>query len=126
MSRGSSKEFPAALRALRELRGLTQADLGKRAEMGAASVSHFETGQRTPSLDSLVKLADALQVSVDTLLGRAPVEATAQLDPVFLQASRASAQTLDIVRRVTAALLSGVDAPAKPGIAEAKRSRDEQ
>jgi len=126
MSRGSSKEFPATLRALREMRGLTQADLGKRAEMGAASVSHFETGQRTPSLDSLVKLADALQVSVDTLLGRASVEATAQLDPVFLQASRASSQTLEIVRRVTAALLSGADAPAKPKVAQAKRSRDEQ
>lgn len=110
MSRGS-QDLPATLRGLRELRGLTQADLGKRAGMGAASVSHFETGQRTPSLDSLVKLADALQVAVDTLLGRAPVEATAQLDPVFLQASRASAQTLEIVRRVTAALLSGMDAP---------------
>ena len=125
MSRGSSKEFPATLRALREMRGLTQADLGKRAEMGAASVSHFETGQRTPSLDSLVKLADALQVSVDTLLGRAPAEATGQLDPVFLQASRASTQTLEIVRRVTAALLSGVDAPAKPRVTQAKRSQDE-
>ena len=55
--------------------------------MGAASVSHFETGQRAPSLESLVKLADALEVSVDTLLGRAPVEAGAMLDPIFLRAS---------------------------------------
>jgi len=94
------------LRNLRELRKLTQAELGSRAGMGAASISHFETGQRTPSLDSLVKLADALGVSVDTLLGRAPVEAGAQLDPIFLRASRADAKVLETVRRVTAALLS--------------------
>jgi transcriptional regulator with XRE-family HTH domain len=100
------KDLAANVRALRELRGLTQAELGSRAGIGAASVSHFETGQRTPSLESLVKLADALQVSVDVLLGRAPVEAAQQLDPVFLQASRANSQTLDAVRRVVAALLA--------------------
>lgn len=100
-----NQALPANLKALRELRNLTQAELGDRAQMGAASVSHFETGQRTPSLESLVRLADALDVSVDTLLGRASVEAGAKLDPIFLRASRASAQTLETVRRVTAALL---------------------
>jgi transcriptional regulator with XRE-family HTH domain len=60
-----------------------------------------------PSLDSLVKLADALGVSVDALLGRVAVEASANVDPVFLRASRANAQTLDAVRRVTEALLAG-------------------
>ncbi len=88
------------------MRGLTQAELGKRADIAGASVSHFETGQRAPSLDSLVKLADALAVSVDVLLGRAPVESSAQLDPVFLRASKADAKTLDVVRRVTEALLA--------------------
>lgn len=102
----ASQSFSANLKALRELRKLTQSELGNRAGMGAASVSHFETGQRAPSLDSLVKLADALDVTVDTLLGRAPVEAGAQLDPIFLRASRANSQTLETVRRVTAALLS--------------------
>jgi len=97
--------FSANLKALRELRSLTQSELGDRSGLAAASVSHFETGQRAPSLESLVRLADALEVSVDTLLGRAPVEAGAHVDPVFLRASRSSAQTLEIVRRVTAALL---------------------
>ena len=101
----AGRALSANLKTLRELRNLTQSELGDRAGMGAASVSHFETGQRAPSLESLVKLADALDVSVDTLLGRAPVEAGAMIDPIFLRASRASAQTLETVRRVTAALL---------------------
>jgi transcriptional regulator with XRE-family HTH domain len=103
------RDLAANLRSLRELRGLTQADLAKRADMTAASVSHFETGQRAPSLESLVNLAEALQVSVDVLLGRASVESGATVDPVFLQASRADAQTLETLRRVTAAVLAGAD-----------------
>lgn len=102
----TGKKFRTNLRALREMRGLTQAEMGTRAGIAPASISHFETGQRVPALDSLVKLADALEVSVDTLLGRAPVESSAQIDPVFLRASRANAQTLDTVRRITEALLA--------------------
>lgn len=78
--------------------------------MGAASVSHFETGQRVPSLESLVKLADALEVSIDGLLGRGSSEPGVAVDPLFLRASRAPAQTLDVLRRVTAALLSDQEA----------------
>lgn len=95
------------LRELRERRGLTQAELGAKAEIAGASVSHFETGQRQPSLESLVKLADALEVTVDTLLGRASIEA--HVDPIFLRASRADAQTLGTLKRLTAALLDGVE-----------------
>lgn len=78
--------------------------------MGAASVSHFETGQRVPSLESLVKLADALEVSIDGLLGRGSPDMGLAVDPLFLRASRAPAQTLDVLRRVTAALLSDHEA----------------
>lgn len=105
----SIPNFAANLQTLRELRKLTQAELGARAGIAAASISHFETGQRAPSLDSLVKLADALCISVDALLGRAPVETAANVDPIFLRASKASAQTLDTVRRVTAALLADME-----------------
>lgn len=99
-------KLAANLRKLRETRNLTQAALGKRAGMAAASVSHFETGQRAPSLDSLVKLADALEVSVDTLLGRESLESQMRVDPIFLKASRASAQMLDTIKKITTALLS--------------------
>jgi transcriptional regulator with XRE-family HTH domain len=102
-------ELSGNLKALRELRGLTQAELGSKAGMGGASVSHFETGQRMPSLDSLIKLADALDVTTDALLGRASVEAAPTLDPIFLRAAQADAQTLDTIRRVTAALLARSD-----------------
>jgi transcriptional regulator with XRE-family HTH domain len=99
------------LQRLRELRKLTQAELGNRAGIAAASISHFETGQRTPSLESLVKLADALEVSTDALLGRAGMNDATHVDPIFVRASNASAETLDVVRRVTAALLADTEKP---------------
>ena len=114
-----------ALRQMREMRGFTQADLGNRAGIAPASVSHFETGQRVPSLDSLIKLADALQVSVDALVGRAEIGAAVKLDPIFLRASQANAQTLDAVRRVTQALLADMELPSAsaPGAGSQQHSR---
>lgn len=107
MSIPEVRVLPRNLKELRELRSLTQAELAARAEMAAASISHFETGQRVPSLDSLVKLADALEVTVDTLLGRSPLES--RVDPIFVRASHADAQTLTTLKRLTAALLEGVE-----------------
>jgi transcriptional regulator with XRE-family HTH domain len=111
----AERRFALRFQRLREMRNLTQAELGRRAGMAAASVSHFETGQRMPSLESLIKLADALEVSTDVLLGRAElsVGVGVQVDPIFLRASRASAETLDTVKRVTAAILSGVESRQK-------------
>jgi hypothetical protein len=73
--------------------------------MAPAAISHFETEQRVPSLESFVRLVDALEVSADSLLGRTGMGDSAQLDPIFLKASNANARTLDTVRRVTAAIL---------------------
>src|SRR4051812_48494568 len=101
----------ANLKELREMRALTQAELGDRAGMAAAAISHFETGQRVPSLESIVKLADALEVSVDALLGRVSTLSGTHMDPIFLRATKASTKTLETIRRVTAALLAESEKP---------------
>ena len=62
--------FPARLREARELRDLNQGALAEKAGMQASAISHFETGSRKPSFDNLRRLADALDVTTDYLLGR--------------------------------------------------------
>ena len=99
------------LRKFRELRGMTQAQMGARSGVGAASISHFETGQRTPTLETVIKLADALNVNVDALLGRAPVESSAHVDPIFQQASKADVRTLETIRHIAAAILADANKP---------------
>lgn len=93
----------------RELRGWTQTELGRRAGIAPASISHFETGQRTPSLETLLKVADALTVSLDRLVGRA-LDLAEPVDPIFMAASRADASTLETVKRVAAALIAQAEA----------------
>lgn len=66
-----SDVFPIRLRAARDLRGYSQAELGKLANMPPSSVAHFETGSRKPSFDTLRNLANALNVTTDYLIGRA-------------------------------------------------------
>ena len=65
-----SDVFPDRLRSARENRDLNQADLAKRAGLQVSAISHFETGSRKPSFDNLRRLADALDVTTDYLLGR--------------------------------------------------------
>ena len=69
-SRSISDVFPERLRAARETRGLSQAELAEKAHLQASAISHFETGTRKPSFDNLRRLADALDATTDYLLGR--------------------------------------------------------
>jgi transcriptional regulator with XRE-family HTH domain len=62
--------FPERLRLARQKRELSQEALAKRANLQPSAVSHFETGTRKPSFDNLRRIADALDVTTDYLLGR--------------------------------------------------------
>lgn len=48
---------------------MSQADLGKKVDVDAQMISYYETGAKTPPLDRLSKIADALGVSMSYLLG---------------------------------------------------------
>jgi transcriptional regulator with XRE-family HTH domain len=57
---------------LRRRAGLTQEALARRADVGTDAVRNWEKGRRTPGLDMAVKLADALDITLDELAGREP------------------------------------------------------
>jgi len=50
---------------------MSQGDLAETSGLQPSAISHFETGNRSPSFDNLKRLADALTVTTDYLLGRA-------------------------------------------------------
>lgn len=58
----------ANVRALRDARGLTQAQLAKLSGMPRATWAHLESGAANPTLAVLHKVAVALQVSIEELL----------------------------------------------------------
>lgn len=62
-------EFGDRLRKLRKERKLTQKELANLIGVKNSVISFYEVGDRTPSLEVLVKLSKALRVSTDILLG---------------------------------------------------------
>ena len=54
----------------RRERKVTQLALSKRSKVAASAISRFESGHQRPSLETLCRLAHALDVSVDFLVGR--------------------------------------------------------
>lgn len=61
--------FAVRLREARERQGLNQAELAQRAEMQPSAIAHFEANRRKPSFENVRRLAKALDVSSDYLMG---------------------------------------------------------
>jgi len=55
-------------RQLRARRGESQEAVARRADISTATYIRLENGKGQPSLDTLIKVAEALQVTVDELL----------------------------------------------------------
>jgi len=92
--------FPERLRTAREKRGLTQAELAKRAGLQDSAISHFENGARKPSFDNLRRLADALDVTTDYLLGRvSEIDAYAGATQLHRHGSNLTAADLDLTEQ---------------------------
>jgi transcriptional regulator with XRE-family HTH domain len=60
--------FGQRLRALREKAGLSQEQLAERADLHWTYISGMERGRRNPGLNTLGRLARALNLSIEELL----------------------------------------------------------
>ena len=58
------------LKELRKIHGLTQTELGNKIGTTKSTISMYENGLHEPDLETLRKLADIFNVSVDLLLDR--------------------------------------------------------
>ena len=63
-----AKAYMRQLKTWRERRGLSQADLGRLAGFSDAFISMLERGKKNGTIDTLERLAKALNVSPDSLL----------------------------------------------------------
>lgn len=62
--------FSNRLKILRTSKNLTMEQLGKEVDSTKGTISNYENGNKKPSLDMLIKLADYFDVSIDYLVGR--------------------------------------------------------
>lgn len=64
----TSKNLAANILSLRKARAFSQAQLAERSQLPRSTISNFESGVGNPSLQNLVRLSSALQVSIEELL----------------------------------------------------------
>jgi transcriptional regulator with XRE-family HTH domain len=94
-----SEIFMQRLRAARDLRQWSQSDLATRAGMPPSSIAHFETGTRKPSFDTLKRLANALEVTTDYLLGRVETPGLAEAgDPLYRDVGKLTGRDREIAK----------------------------
>ena len=62
----------------RKARRITQEQLAEMANITRGMVARYETTDHLPAIDTLIRIADALDVSVDYLLGRAEIDGVYQ------------------------------------------------
>jgi transcriptional regulator with XRE-family HTH domain len=87
-------EFAERLRALRESRQLTQVRLAELVGVDPRAYNRWERGTIAPHLDTLVRIADVLQVSLDELVGRKPVSTEVRIRNHILDSLWQQADTL--------------------------------
>jgi len=94
-----SEIFKERLKKAREIRGLGQSNLARKAGLPPSSISHFEGGGRKPSFENLRRLAVALEVTTDYLLGRVDdVGSVAEADPLYRHVKNLSSEDRELAR----------------------------
>ena len=63
-----SKDFPEKLRVLRKNKGWSQGQLGKKIGADLQRISKYERGVMLPTMELMVRIAKAFDVSVDFLI----------------------------------------------------------
>jgi len=71
MSRDVLVSFATNLRRRRKELGLSQEQLGTRANIQMADISRYENGGRDPRVSTVARLADALEIPLASLLADA-------------------------------------------------------
>ena len=78
------------IRELRKARGLNQDQLAELASLNRVTVAKYEAGRVEPGAQALSRIADALEVSTDALLGRTneipDVKSTIKTDEAWILA----------------------------------------
>ena len=62
------------LKEIRTARGLGQKDVASVIGCSVTVYSRYETGDREPGIDTLIRLADFYNISLDELVGRTPMQ----------------------------------------------------
>ena len=102
--------FSTRLITLCDLRGLTYEDLALRSGINVTQIGHYAIGGRLPSARNIHRLACALDISADVLLGiesasLRTVQAPPRMVRLFEQAAQLSSAQMDLLLGIAALMV---------------------
>ncbi len=113
-SRSATEGFGDRLRRFRKAKGLTQTELGELVGISQRLMTYYETQGGNPPADVLARLAEALDVSTDVLLGLATAnDPRASAAPETLRLWRRLRRIEDVAPRDQKTILKMIDALAE-------------
>lgn len=71
--------FAERLKTLRKKHGYTQISLAETLDVSKGTIAMWETGKRTPDLETLIRLSDLFDVRTDYILGKSTDDSSAKL-----------------------------------------------
>ncbi|MEY3210077.1 MAG: hypothetical protein RIT28_558 [Pseudomonadota bacterium] len=100
------EQVATRLRQLRLERGLSQTALAARVGMREGDISRYETGERSPSIESLERLADGFGLSIAEVMTLNQREPSSDLDVIVSALRNQPNKVIAIARRLVLALLT--------------------
>jgi transcriptional regulator with XRE-family HTH domain len=95
------------IKKIRKQKGLSQTELGDRIGVSQQVITNYERGLREPDIETLLKIAGALDVTLESLIGEKPISPEDQT-------SRAVQKRIEQIKKLTPekqkAFISFVDA----------------
>ena len=61
------------IKKIRRKKGFSQTELGDRIGVSQQVITNYERGIREPDIETLLKIAGALDISIETLIGEKPI-----------------------------------------------------
>jgi len=99
--------FPQRLKLLREEKQLYQKDLAKALDLSRSTITAYESGKREPDQNTLNRIANLFDVSVDYLMGRTEFRKFPSHEEDSIDLSYIPPRDLDTVLRETNVTFNG-------------------
>jgi transcriptional regulator with XRE-family HTH domain len=93
------KELGQRIRELRKTAGLTQEELGEKAELSYKFIGELERGQVNVSLDSIARIAQALGVKIGDLFSKEKIPVQKIVIKERSPLSKFSSQDLQLIKK---------------------------
>lgn len=85
---------------LRNKKGWSANELGKRINVGESAIRNYESDYRTPKMDKLESLADVFNVSIDYLIGKTDTPNEYGFEDIFKSGIKKGTKILESLRMI--------------------------